>query len=118
MGPPSSWPARVGGPFGEPVVVGCRAGARSALAAEVLINAGFTEVKSVEGGIRAWVAAGCQSSHAFAAHRKLVWDFPRRARSPIVGTLGTDSGRLERSKLYTVLAWGKLFIFQRQPEGA
>ena len=28
---------------------------------------------------------------------QIVWDFPRRARSPIVGTLGTDSGRLERS---------------------
>mmetsp|Transcript_23140 Transcript_23140/g.74060 ORF Transcript_23140/g.74060 Transcript_23140/m.74060 type:complete len:224 (+) Transcript_23140:396-1067(+) len=77
--------------------------ARSALAAEVLINAGFTEVKSVEGGT--WVAAGCQSSNAFAADRKLVWDFPRRARSPIVGTLERLSERL--ASLCTVLAaWG------------
>mmetsp|Transcript_86236 Transcript_86236/g.258670 ORF Transcript_86236/g.258670 Transcript_86236/m.258670 type:complete len:293 (+) Transcript_86236:1186-2064(+) len=42
----------------EPVFVGCRSGARSALAAEVLINAGFTDVRSVDGGILAWHARG------------------------------------------------------------
>ena len=42
----------------EHIFVGCRTGARSALAAEVLINAGFTNVRSVDGGIRAWSARG------------------------------------------------------------
>lgn len=42
----------------QPIFVGCRTGARSALAAEVLIGAGFTDVRNVEGGIRAWVASG------------------------------------------------------------
>ena len=40
------------------IFVGCRSGARSALAAEVLIEAGYTDVRSVEGGILAWAAAG------------------------------------------------------------
>lgn len=42
----------------QPIVVGCRTGARSALAAEVLIQAGFRKVSSADGGILAWVAAG------------------------------------------------------------
>ena len=42
----------------QTVFVGCRTGARSALAAEVLINAGFTDVRNVDGGIVAWVASG------------------------------------------------------------
>lgn len=40
------------------VFVGCRTGARSALAAEVLINGGFTDVRNVDGGIVAWMASG------------------------------------------------------------
>ena len=40
------------------VFVGCRTGARSALAAEVLINAGFEDVRNVNGGIIAGVASG------------------------------------------------------------
>merc|ERR1711972_24161 len=39
------------------IFVGCKRGPRSALACEVLINAGFTDVTLVEGGIQAWVAA-------------------------------------------------------------
>ena len=42
----------------HPVFVGCRTGARSALACEVLINAGFTDVRNVKGGIVAWVRSG------------------------------------------------------------
>lgn len=42
----------------QPIVVGCRTGARSALAAEVLIQAGFRKVSSADGGVLAWVAAG------------------------------------------------------------
>ena len=41
-----------------PIFVGCRSGARSALAVEVLINAGYTDVRNVEGGILAWAASG------------------------------------------------------------
>ena len=41
----------------QPLFVGCRTGARSALAVEALINAGFTNVRNVDGGILAWTAS-------------------------------------------------------------
>jgi rhodanese-related sulfurtransferase len=41
----------------KPVVVYCRSGRRSALAAEQLRAAGFT-VHDMQGGITAWIAAG------------------------------------------------------------
>lgn len=41
----------------KPVVVYCRSGRRSALAAEQLRAAGFT-VYDIQGGITAWIAAG------------------------------------------------------------
>jgi rhodanese-related sulfurtransferase len=41
-----------------PVAVICRSGRRSAQAAEILRNAGFTQVANVEGGTNAWVSAG------------------------------------------------------------
>ena len=40
----------------EAIFVGCRKGPRSAMACEVLIDAGFTGVVNVEGGIQEWVA--------------------------------------------------------------
>lgn len=43
---------------GEKIYVGCRKGPRSALACEVLSNAGFTCVLNVEGGIQEWVSRG------------------------------------------------------------
>ena len=43
---------------GEKIYLGCRKGPRSAMACEVLINAGFTGVRNVEGGIQEWVAKG------------------------------------------------------------
>ena len=42
----------------QPVIVHCASGARSALAADVLQQMGFTDVRSMTGGITAWVAAG------------------------------------------------------------
>ena len=42
----------------ELLLVGCRSGVRSALAAEVLVRAGFQDVRNVQGGILAWAAAG------------------------------------------------------------
>jgi rhodanese-related sulfurtransferase len=42
----------------EPVYLICRSGSRSAKAAEILKNAGFTKVFSVAGGTDAWQAAG------------------------------------------------------------
>ena len=41
----------------DKIFVGCRKGPRSAMACEVLINAGYTDVTNVDGGIQAWVAA-------------------------------------------------------------
>jgi rhodanese-related sulfurtransferase len=41
-----------------PVVVYCAAGNRSALAADVLGQMGYTDVASLAGGFRAWVGGG------------------------------------------------------------
>lgn len=42
----------------QPIVLYCRTGGRSALAAESLQTLGFTRVRSLAGGITAWMAAG------------------------------------------------------------
>eukprot|EP01048_Picozoa_sp_COSAG05_P022835 COSAG05_NODE_4711_length_1401_cov_16.055300_3_plen_158_part_00 len=42
----------------EPIMLGCRSGVRSLLAADVLTNAGYADVSNVEGGFLAWDAAG------------------------------------------------------------
>ena len=42
----------------KPVEVICRSGHRSAKGAEILRNAGFSQVANVEGGTNAWVGAG------------------------------------------------------------
>lgn len=41
-----------------PVVVYCRSGARSAVAASQLVAAGFTNVTNLQGGIQSWQSAG------------------------------------------------------------
>jgi rhodanese-related sulfurtransferase len=47
--------ARVGDfPKDAPVYVFCRSGNRSLQAAQVLVDAGYTDVRNVEGGIIAW----------------------------------------------------------------
>jgi len=48
------------GDFGkdEPVYVVCRSGNRSLVAARTLVEAGYTDVRNVEGGMIAWAAAG------------------------------------------------------------
>jgi rhodanese-related sulfurtransferase len=45
-------------PKGQPVMVICRSGNRSATGRDILKNAGFQQVTSVAGGIRQWSAAG------------------------------------------------------------
>lgn len=42
----------------QPLVVYCRTGERAALAALALQQLGFTEVRSIAGGITAWTDAG------------------------------------------------------------
>jgi rhodanese-related sulfurtransferase len=41
-----------------PIYVICRSGNRSKQASDILIKAGFKDVRNVEGGILAWQAAG------------------------------------------------------------
>lgn len=53
----------IGGRQGEldparPVIVVCRSGHRSAVAARQLAGAGFDDVRSMKGGIAAWTRAG------------------------------------------------------------
>ncbi|MCB0877387.1 MAG: rhodanese-like domain-containing protein [Thermoleophilia bacterium] len=43
---------------GRPIVFICRSGNRSAQAAQVAVDAGVTDVSSVDGGMQAWVDAG------------------------------------------------------------
>jgi hydroxyacylglutathione hydrolase len=45
-------------PVGKSVVVQCRSGARSAIGASLLQAKGILEVMNLQGGIRAWAAAG------------------------------------------------------------
>jgi len=42
----------------KPVTLICRSGRRSARAAEILLQAGFSKVYNIEGGMIAWSAAG------------------------------------------------------------
>lgn len=42
----------------RPVIVVCRSGARSLVAAEMLTNAGFRNAKSMAGGLIAWAERG------------------------------------------------------------
>jgi rhodanese-related sulfurtransferase len=42
----------------RPVIVVCRSGHRSSAAARQLMGAGFTDVKSLKGGINAWSRSG------------------------------------------------------------
>jgi len=42
----------------QPLVVYCRTGGRSALAALTLSRIGFSDVRSISGGVTDWVAAG------------------------------------------------------------
>ena len=42
----------------QPVLVYCRTGGRAALAAVALQELGFTDVRSIDGGITAWIDAG------------------------------------------------------------
>jgi len=45
-------------PKDQPVYVFCRSGNRSLVAARTLVEAGFSDVRNVEGGMIAWAAAG------------------------------------------------------------
>ena len=51
----------------QPVVVYCRSGGRSALAAEALARLGFAEPVSLAGGFMAWVDQGGESKPGGAA---------------------------------------------------
>jgi rhodanese-related sulfurtransferase len=45
-------------PSGEKILVYCKSGGRSATACGILVNAGYTEVYNMNGGITSWNAAG------------------------------------------------------------
>jgi hydroxyacylglutathione hydrolase len=63
--PDSTWiplnqlPDRLGElPRDRLIVVVCRSGNRSAIGRDLLLNEGFTQVTSLEGGLKEWVASG------------------------------------------------------------
>ena len=45
-------------PDDQPIVVVCHSGSRSAVGRQILIEAGFPQVASLEGGLSEWVASG------------------------------------------------------------
>ena len=45
-------------PDSEPIIVVCRSGNRSAQARDILRSLGFTQVTSMAGGMKSWIAAG------------------------------------------------------------
>jgi rhodanese-related sulfurtransferase len=45
-------------PDDQVIVVVCRSGNRSAAGRQILVEAGFTQVTSVEGGLTEWIASG------------------------------------------------------------
>lgn len=48
-------------PADQPVVVVCRSGNRSAQGREILLEAGFTQVTSMDGGMNSWQAMGYET---------------------------------------------------------
>ena len=57
--PLSDLSLRIGGlEKNRPILVYCRTGHRSAQASSILVNAGFTQVYNLEGGITAWINSG------------------------------------------------------------
>ncbi len=58
-------------PAGKPVVVQCRSGGRSSIAASILERAGFRDVTNLAGGLNAWTASGLtiQSQRAESARQ-------------------------------------------------
>ncbi|WP_048050921.1 rhodanese-like domain-containing protein [Methanosarcina soligelidi] len=45
-------------PENKKILVYCRSGHRSILASKILVNAGYSQVYNMEGGINAWTGAG------------------------------------------------------------
>jgi rhodanese-related sulfurtransferase len=57
--PLSDLPLQIGGlDQSRPILVYCQTGVRSAQAATMLVNASFTQVYDMEGGLTAWINAG------------------------------------------------------------
>ena len=57
--PLSDLPVQIGGlDRNRPILVYCQTGVRSAQASAILVNAGFTQVYDMDGGITAWINAG------------------------------------------------------------
>jgi len=49
-------------PSDQPIVVVCRSGNRSQVGRDILLEAGFSEVASMNGGLTQWVASGYPST--------------------------------------------------------
>ncbi|MCQ1536077.1 rhodanese-like domain-containing protein [Methanosarcina sp. KYL-1] len=59
LGPDQLLEARINEvPKGKKVLVYCRTGRRSAVASQMLVDAGYTDVYNMGGGINEWTAAG------------------------------------------------------------
>jgi len=50
-------------PNDQPIVVVCRSGNRSQAGRDILLEAGFSEVTSMSGGLTEWVASGYPSTN-------------------------------------------------------
>jgi rhodanese-related sulfurtransferase len=74
--PLSDLPVQIGGlDRNRPILVYCQTGVRSAQAATMLVNAGFTQVYDMEGGLTAWINAGYPT--VTSGDTSLVWSAQR-----------------------------------------
>lgn len=90
---------------GRTVLVYCQMGTRSLLAAETLERLGYRDVRSVDGGFRAWTAAALPTAHADDG----LSDPERRryARHLIIPEVGADGQRrLKDARVLLVGAGG------------
>lgn len=54
----------------------CRAGGRARKAADILAESGLQNIAVIDGGIQAWIAAGCPVEH----EKSKVWSLERQVR--------------------------------------
>lgn len=73
---------------GREVVVYCAGGVRSVLAAKSLLDMGYTRVKSVAGGYKAWAAAKFQSDVPVRMSEEQRERYSRHLKVPEIGEAG------------------------------
>ncbi|MBX2812352.1 MAG: molybdopterin-synthase adenylyltransferase MoeB [Myxococcales bacterium] len=88
----------------EPVVVYCHSGLRSLLAAKTLMDMGYQQVYSLEGGVEAWKAAGLSLERGPVLSDPARQRYARQLTLPEVGESGQL--KLQQARVLVVGAGG------------